>query len=354
MMIYTEKDYEITDKGFRMLRSQRFLELAQQRFVAFDLETTGLKAEAAGITEIGAIRVVNGRETERFQRFVNPCMPIPDNVVRLTGITQDMVANAPTIAQVLPEFMNFLGNDPYVAHNASFDIGFLEWHGKQHGLSISPYYADSLDFARRYWPTVRSHKLGDMALLIGFEMGRAHRSMADTEALVALVLASIERWKRTGSDRSVEDLITQEHMRFLRGIPCSPPSSMQGLDNLERVLSVLRRAWSRNTCETGLAAWWTPEDPSLGQDDVTVRLVAHLCGAKIARVRFRYGRQGLMNFHDGRLLTLCGPQPGCVTGVDVDELFNAEDLCRDGNARLRFRQLQKNILDLLAAKEGSP
>src|SRR5262245_44574154 len=96
--------------------------LAEVEFVVVDLETTGGSPGAGGITEIGAVRVAGGRLIDKFATFVNPGQPIPPFVARLTGITDEMVADAPPIAEALPRFLEFAGSSVLVAHNAAFDM----------------------------------------------------------------------------------------------------------------------------------------------------------------------------------------------------------------------------------------
>src|SRR5262249_3570603 len=99
--------------------------LAETSFVVFDLETTGGAPAPEGIIEIGAVRVEGGRLRDTFVTLVNPRRPIPRFVVGLTGISDEMVASAPVIAEALPRFLDFAGNGTLVAHNASFDLGHL-------------------------------------------------------------------------------------------------------------------------------------------------------------------------------------------------------------------------------------
>ncbi|MDD4495812.1 MAG: PHP domain-containing protein, partial [Eubacteriales bacterium] len=98
---------------------------ANNNYVVFDIETTGLYAERDKITEIGAVRIVNGEITQEFCSFVNPGIPIPSEITSLTGITDEMVADAPPIREVIKEFIKFAGESTLVAHNASFDISFI-------------------------------------------------------------------------------------------------------------------------------------------------------------------------------------------------------------------------------------
>ena len=97
-------------------------------FVVFDLETTGLKKEIDHIIEIGAVKVRNGEIVDRFSKFINPHVKLEEKIVKLTHITDDMLAEAEDASVVMPEFLNFIGESVLVAHNASFDVGFVrQW-----------------------------------------------------------------------------------------------------------------------------------------------------------------------------------------------------------------------------------
>ena len=110
---------ELADDGFESR------ELAATEFVVFDLETTGAKAPPCRITEIGAYRVKNGEVAEKFETLVNPETPIPPFITQLTGIRDEMVANAPKFAEIAHEFLSFIGDSILVAHNSGFDMRFL-------------------------------------------------------------------------------------------------------------------------------------------------------------------------------------------------------------------------------------
>ena len=95
-------------------------------YVVFDLETTGFSSVKDKIIEIGAVKVADGKITDKFSTFVNPKRPIPFEITQLTSITDQMVMEAPAIETVLPQFLEFVGDAVLVAHNASFDVGFIE------------------------------------------------------------------------------------------------------------------------------------------------------------------------------------------------------------------------------------
>src|SRR5690554_4408839 len=124
--------------------------LSATTFVVVDLETTGTSARENTITEIGAVKMRGGEVIGDFQTFVNPGSPIPPFIVALTGITDAMVVAAPRIEQVLPTFLEFLGDAVLVAHNARFDVGFLKAACKAHVYEWpDPEVVDTLILARR-------------------------------------------------------------------------------------------------------------------------------------------------------------------------------------------------------------
>ena len=121
-------------------------------FVCFDIETTGLKVDREAITEIGAVVLKNGEITERFQTFVDPERHLTPEIIGLTGITDDMLRDAPKLKEALTEFLKFVNGRPLAAHNAEFDIGFIRAGCKKAGLPFSPTYVDSLILAQNLLP----------------------------------------------------------------------------------------------------------------------------------------------------------------------------------------------------------
>ncbi len=150
-------------------------------FVVFDLETTGF-GSGARITEIGAVRMECGEVTGTFASLVDPGIPIPYPVQQLTGITDRMVASAPRIEELLPSFLDFVGDLPLLAHNAPFDIGFLDRECDKLGLSLSMPLVDTLRLARRVWPKLPSYKLSFLTDYFCISQDHAHRAWCDAEA----------------------------------------------------------------------------------------------------------------------------------------------------------------------------
>ena len=158
-----------------------------EKFVVFDLETTGL-GRAEKITEIGAVKVDHGEFVGRFSRLINPEKPIPWEIQRLTGITDAMVISCPTIREVLPEFLDFLDGLPLVAHNAPFDCGFLFREAEALGRSVDVPLVDTLRLARKVFPGLPTYKLTYLTDYYCISQSDAHRAWCDAEATAKLYL----------------------------------------------------------------------------------------------------------------------------------------------------------------------
>lgn len=153
------------------------------QLVVVDVETTGINASDT-LTEIGAVKLDGGKITDSFATLVNPERAIPEKVVELTGITQDMVRDAPTIQEAIPQFLEFadLDRSTLVAHNAPFDVGFLKRATDTIGANWpNPKVLDTLQLARTLLPKpqVPSHRLTSMAEHYGVKPNTAHRALAD-------------------------------------------------------------------------------------------------------------------------------------------------------------------------------
>jgi DNA polymerase-3 subunit alpha (Gram-positive type) len=158
-------------------------------FVVVDIETTGLDPSSCGITEIGAVRLINREVAGRFGTLVNPGMPIPANVAHLTGISDDMVRDAPGEAEALAKFREFAGADALVAHNAGFDVPFLQRRGAPAGVAFANPVLDTLAFSRALYPDMRRHKLDTLAKKLGVKLEGHHRAENDAEATAKVFLA---------------------------------------------------------------------------------------------------------------------------------------------------------------------
>jgi DNA polymerase-3 subunit epsilon len=174
-------------------------------FVVVDLETTGWLADAASITEIGAVRLRAGRGVAEFSELVNPGGPIPPDITALTGITDAMVATAPPIEAVLPRFLDFAAGAVLAAHNAPFDIGFLIAACERSGRPWPPRAViDTAMLARLVLgpEVVPDHKLATLSGHFGTRTGPCHRALADAKA-TAGVLGSLFRLLAGPAPRSL-------------------------------------------------------------------------------------------------------------------------------------------------------
>lgn len=171
----------------------------QSTFVVVDVETTGLKPGFAGITEIAAIRVENGRPAEEFHSLVNPGRRIPLAITRLTGITDEMVRNQPLIDAIFPSLHAFFGFGVLVAHNANFDLGFLNFEARR--MLASPLLNPSLctlRLARRLLPELRSRSLDAVASHFGVASFNRHRALGDARITVEVLLILLEKADKLG------------------------------------------------------------------------------------------------------------------------------------------------------------
>ena len=174
----------VVNDAVPMVIQPREQSLADAEYVVFDIETTGLSVTNNKIIELAGIKMVNGQEIGRFETFVNPHEPIPYNIQQLTNITDDMVKDAPELEPKLQEFIAFIGDAVLVAHNARFDMGFMQEACKQHGLPPIPNPAlDTLELARFLHPTMKNHRLNTLATYIKFRLDNHHRAIDDTIAL---------------------------------------------------------------------------------------------------------------------------------------------------------------------------
>ena len=159
-------------------------------FTALDLETTGLSSQNDAIIEVGAVRVRGGEISAEFSRLIDPGRPLPRFITRLTGIHDADLDGQPAIEDILPELLEFLGGDALVAHNASFDIGFLNAQLEREGRPpLSNPILDTLLLSNVLLPRLRDHRLATLTAYYGVDLERAHRAIDDTRATAEVYLA---------------------------------------------------------------------------------------------------------------------------------------------------------------------
>lgn len=167
-------------------------------FVVFDIETTGFSPVNNQIIEIGAVKISNGSISGRYSALVNPGVPIPFKIEKLTGINDDMVAQAETIEQVLPAFLSFCDGAVLVAHNAGFDMSFIIENMKRQGYEPQFTYVDTVGIARLLLPNQAKHTLDAIAKTLGISLLHHHRAVDDAEATAEIFLTFLSRFKEEG------------------------------------------------------------------------------------------------------------------------------------------------------------
>lgn len=167
---------------FSMLEDNVSDYLKNNTIVMFDLETTGLDPDRCMITEIGAVKIHNGKCTQTFQTLVNPQTPIPHEIVEKTHITDEMVKNAPTIDQVMPDFYKFVDGAVLSAYNIAFDYAFLKVLGHKLRFNFANEQIDCLDVVRRKVASLSNYKLTTVSKALNIELKNAHRALADALA----------------------------------------------------------------------------------------------------------------------------------------------------------------------------
>ncbi len=182
------KDVAVNEKG----------QTLEDSFVVFDLETTGFSPISDRIIEIGAVKVEQGRITERFSTFVNPKIPIPFKITQLTSINDSMVMDAPDIETVLPRFLEFVGDAALVAHNAGFDVGFIEQNMRYQDMEPDFTSVDTVAMARILMPTLAKFKLNIVAKALNISLENHHRAVDDAGATAEIFVKFIQMLQDRG------------------------------------------------------------------------------------------------------------------------------------------------------------
>ena len=174
-------------------------------YCVLDLETTGFSPKTEKITEVGIMKIKDGKVIDEFSTFVNPEKPIPPKVVEVTNITDDMVQDAETIDKIFPKILEFIDGSVLVAHNASFDMGFLKYNAKQLGYEFDYTYVDTLALSRKIFPNLKKYKLGKIAEYLKIKVEVAHRALDDVDTTVKVYNEMMKILKERGAT-SVKDI----------------------------------------------------------------------------------------------------------------------------------------------------
>lgn len=171
-----------------------------KEFIVFDIETTGLNKSTDKIIEIGAVKIKDYKIIDRFSALINPGCEISKEIIDLTGINNDMVRDMPSIQEVLPEFIKFIGSSPVVAHNANFDTGFIRVNLRKIGLNFKNPIIDTLTLSRWLVPELKRYKLNILTEHFGIKLLNHHRAVDDAEATAQLFLKLLEMIIEKGAE----------------------------------------------------------------------------------------------------------------------------------------------------------
>lgn len=215
-------------------------------YCVLDLETTGLSAKTEKITEIGIMKIQNGEVVDEFCEFVNPEKPIPKRVQEVTNITDEMVANSPTIDVLFPKVLDFIKDSVLVAHNASFDIGFLKNVAKNLGYKFDYTYVDTLPLARKLYPELKKHKLGKIAEHLKIKVEVAHRALDDVDTTVKILKEMMKTLKERGAKKVLDIALkcedekakAEEYKRLKPYHAIILAKNYVGLKNLYKLVSI--------------------------------------------------------------------------------------------------------------------
>ncbi len=198
--IYGIEGYLVDDTARAVYRydTSKKARFADSEFIIFDIETTGLSPKNCGITQIGALKYKSGEIIGRFDSFVNPNMPIPERITELTGITDEMVKDAPSEEEAVRSFLEFCGNSMLVAHNANFDVSFIRRVADDYGIQCENAYLDTVAVSRYINSDLKKHTLDSLAKYYNLGEFDHHRADADTEMLAKIFERMSEKLNLNG------------------------------------------------------------------------------------------------------------------------------------------------------------
>ena len=173
--------------------TKKWFDVAAESFIVIDIETTGLSNIIDHIVEIAAIRYEGGMERETFSTLVKPPIVMSDEVIGIHHITNEMVEDAPTIEEVMPELLDFVGDSLLVGHNVNFDVGFIEIDARQLGYDPCWSYVDTISVAKKIIPGLPNYKQATVVNALGIRQSIAHRAEEDCRACAEIIIKALQR-----------------------------------------------------------------------------------------------------------------------------------------------------------------
>nr|P0C1P9.1 RecName: Full=DNA polymerase III PolC-type; Short=PolIII [Staphylococcus aureus]BAA13160.1 DNA polymerase III [Staphylococcus aureus] len=232
----------LVDDGVPIAYKPQDVVLKDATYVVFDVETTGLSNQYDKIIELAAVKVHNGEIIDKFERFSNPHERLSETIINLTHITDDMLVDAPEIEEVLTEFKEWVGDAIFVAHNASFDMGFIDTGYERLGFGPSTNgVIDTLELSRTINTEYGKHGLNFLAKKYGVELTQHHRAIYDTEATAYIFIKMVQQMKELGvlNHNEINKKLSNEDA-YKRARPSHVTlivQNQQGLKNLFKIVS---------------------------------------------------------------------------------------------------------------------
>lgn len=236
-------EVNLVDDGVPIAYNTADLNLEESTYVVFDVETTGLSAIYDTIIELAAVKMRNGEIIDRFESFANPHHKLSSTTINLTGITDDLVENAPEVDEVLTKFRDWSEDAIFVAHNASFDMGFLNMGYKKLGFgkATNP-VIDTLELARFLYPDMKNHRLNNLAKKFDVELVQHHRAIYDAETTGHLLMKMLKDANEKGitnHNQLNDNMGKGKAFQRARPYHCTLLAQTQeGLKNLFKLVSI--------------------------------------------------------------------------------------------------------------------
>jgi DNA polymerase-3 subunit alpha (Gram-positive type) len=203
-IVYGLEGY-LVDDGVPIVIGAENATIQNTTYVVFDWETTGFNPWKEDLLEIGAVKIKNGVVLDQFKSLIKPRRPISSEIQKLTGITPEMVEDAPEPETIVRSFLDFINGSVLVAHNAKFDVEFLKAKCQQFfNEKIQPVYLDTLSLSRSVWPQFKSYKLSTVAKELGIQLLSHHRAVDDAKCAADIMLKAFEKIKERNFEKLAE------------------------------------------------------------------------------------------------------------------------------------------------------
>lgn len=231
----------LVDDGVPIAYKPTDRDLKEATYVVFDVETTGLSNQYDQIIELAAVKVKDGEIIDKFERFSNPHEKLSETIINLTHITDDMLVEAPEIEEVLTEFKEWVGDAIFVAHNASFDMGFIDTGYERLGFGPSTNgVIDTLELSRTINTEYGKHGLNFLAKKYGVELTQHHRAIYDTEATAYIFIKMVQQMKELGvtNHKDINKKLSNEDA-YKRARPTHVTLIVQNQDGLKNLFKIV-------------------------------------------------------------------------------------------------------------------